>query len=217
MDRPRSRLSSSIDSLSDLLRQYWLSPLLEFTPSEIVPEDVLHAMASGPSPQQTYDQWVEYQKKKSKEVQQWYFGEAAAHHQRMAEYFESVSRETSAGRISQREMPMPRKSWISDPMMIMLCRKDPIGPTMIIQNPQQTEPLSQKQYPEYQHGEQNRGTGEFVGAAGHGGSSHMSYNSVSGPYGPGGLGGNGFGPRQYLSVPRVDQGHRNWPEEDYED
>lgn len=98
MDRPRSRLSSSIDSLSDHLRQYWLSPLLEFTPSEIVPEDVLHAMASGPSPQQTYDQWVEYQEKKSKEVQQWYFGEAAAHHRRMAEYFESVSRDTRRGK-----------------------------------------------------------------------------------------------------------------------
>lgn len=180
-------------------------------------------MAINPGRQQADDQFVDIQERNSIEVQQQYFEEAAVHYRRMAEHFENVAHDTSRGRTSHREMPKPRKSWISDPMMVMLCRKDPAGPSIIVHHPQEYEPMSQHQHPEYQQGEENWamdgfvGAGEFEGAAGHGGLLDVNYASMPGRYGHGVFGHRNVGPSQYLSVPRIDGGYGNLPEEDYED
>lgn len=81
-------------------------------------------MASRPSLQSLYDQWVALQEEHSQDVQRGYVEEAAAHDRRMTEYEGHVENMIGQGQAPFLRMPMPTRSWVWDPMMIMLCRKD---------------------------------------------------------------------------------------------
>lgn len=178
-------------------------------------------MRIGPDTQLPRNEWVYLQEKHSEAVQRGYFEEAAAHSRAMARYQEHVANvESWNGGIPEASPPLPMNSWVSDPMMMVLCRKDcPPTPPLIV-------PGTQQQQPEYHPGGENWGIGEFGGAgesegtevsegedefeeaAGHGGSSNVGYASMPQPYGHGVFGSHDDGPSQFLNV--VHDDYRDW-------
>lgn len=188
--------------------------------SLIASPEMSQAMRMGPDTQLSHNEWVYVQEKHSEAVQRGYFEEAAAHSRAMAIYQENVVHVASwNGGIPEAPPPLPTNSWVSDPMMIFLCRKDRPRPPLIVPGPQQ-------QQPEYQPGEENWGVGEFEGAgeseetegsegddefeeaAGHGGSSNVGYAYMPQPYGHGVFGDYGGGSSQPLNVPHDDHRYR---------
>lgn len=100
---------------------------MEFNPSVILSPETSRKMATDPGPGQEYDEWVYLQEQNSKKVQEAYFADAAAHYQQVV-HLEPRNR--------TRVEFVPRQSWICDPMMIMLCRKDSLRPATALQTPQ---------------------------------------------------------------------------------
>lgn len=216
-----TRVVANTNILSNLLGNYWLSPLLETKQPLIVSGEMSQAMRMGPDTHLPYEKWAYLQEKHSLAVLRGYFEEAAAHSRATARYQDHVADVASYGGIPEAPPPLPKDSWVSDPMMIVLCRKDRPRPLLIVPDPQQ-------QQPEYHSGEENRGLGKFGGAgesegtegsegedefeeaAGHGGSSNVGYASMPQPYGPGMFGDYGGGPSQFLNVQDDDPRHRIW-------
>lgn len=132
---------------------------MEFTPSVIVSQEMLQDLGSGPDSPLGYHEWVDLQESYSQKVQRSYFEEVAI-----------------------------RRSWVSDPIMLMLCRKDIPRPPAIMQYSQEHYDLHQQQQAAYQQGEGYEGTdeseetAECLGTGGPGGSSYESYASGPGPY-----------------------------------
>lgn len=100
---------------------------MEFNPSVILPPEASQKMATKPESGPKYDEWVYLQEQHSRNLRQAYFADAAARYQQVVHL--------GPGNRNRVEL-VPRKSWICDPMMIMLCRKDS-SPAMASQTPQQ--------------------------------------------------------------------------------
>lgn len=180
-------------------------------------------MISAPEPRlpHQYNEWVDTQEQYSQAIQRKYYEEAASHSSAMAEYQKYVAQVPgSHGGIPDTLPPVPKESWVSDPMMIILCRKDRRRPLVIVQQPQQHDPLPPQQQPESQQEEVDWGMNgvlfeepdELEAADEHGGPSYVSHASVSGPHGHGGFDSHYGEPGQYLGAPHSDVRYRGWPE-----
>lgn len=186
-------------------------------------------MISAPEPwlPHQYNEWVDTQEQYSLAVLRGYYEDAAARSSDMANYQKYVAQVAGSHRgIPDTPPPVPKESWVSDPMMIILCRKDRRRPLLIVQGPQQHDPLPPQQQPESQQEEVDWGMigdlveepGELEAADEHGGPSDVSHASVSGPHGHGGfdshdgLGSHYGGPGQYLGARHGDFRYGGWPE-----
>lgn len=127
-------------------------------------------MASRPSLQLPYDQWVGRQEEHSQRVQRGYVEEAAAHNERMAKYRYHVAYMTSKGEVPFLRMPVTKRSWVWDPMMVMLCRKDCPTPS--------EEKDEFEGDDESEEDDESEGEDHFEEATGHGGPSNMGYSSM---------------------------------------
>lgn len=192
---------------------------MESTPTLIPSKEMSEVMAAGPGPNISYDLWVGLQEDHSQNVQQGYLQEAAAYNQYMKAYQGYVAHMTEDGESPGYCMRLPKRSWVWDPMMVMLCRKKFPKPTAIVQDPQQHDPLPRQQQPEYQERVENWGVDggmfeesyELEAADGNGGSSNVGYAPMPGPHGHGVVGSHDGGPGQYLSVPHEDIKYGGWP------
>lgn len=99
-----SKGSEKLTILSDLLKKYWLTPLMElsfgFLPSLTALPEPFEVMRSGLISQlpSDYDAWVDLRESYSQQVLQWYSKQADAYNK-------------------------ATNSYLSEPMVIMLCRK----------------------------------------------------------------------------------------------
>lgn len=135
---PHSKGPDILTVLSHLFEKYWLTPLMELSlgslPSRTALLEPFEVMRSGPSSQlpSDYNDWWGLRESYSQQVLQWYSKQADAYNQAL-------------------------KTYLSDPMVIMLCRKHQPRQPVIEQDRQHHGLLPQKQQPEHHQQKRERG------------------------------------------------------------